>query len=324
MQQVRGLGSFAGIRLRKWVSPTWFFPASRFTLVPISLSDMPTTAATARTYSVRPDERSRSPHAVASKPIPSSLVEIDKQPVNVRNLSHAVNAIIARLSHPGSFLVCTLNLDHLVKLRQSSTLRQAYARAEIVTADGFPIVTLGRLRGCRLERTTGADLIRPLCAIAAQRRLPIFLLGSTFEVLSESARRLLSSTPNLDIAGVYAPSQGFSVQSGEADEAIDLIQRSGARLCFLALGAPLQELFGLRAVDETYGVAFLPVGAGLDFLAGAQARCPSWLQRMNLEWAWRLTGDPRRLWLRYFRCAVLFAMLLSKEAIRQSNRAKEL
>jgi N-acetylglucosaminyldiphosphoundecaprenol N-acetyl-beta-D-mannosaminyltransferase len=104
-----------------------------------------------------------------------------------------------------------------------------------------------------------------------------------------------------------------------------LIQRSGARLCFLALGAPLQELFGLRAVDEIYGVAFLPVGAGLDFLAGAQVRCPSWLQRMNLEWAWRLTGDPRRLWLRYFRCAVLFAMLLSKEAIRrQSNRAKEL
>jgi N-acetylglucosaminyldiphosphoundecaprenol N-acetyl-beta-D-mannosaminyltransferase len=245
--------------------------------------------------------------------IPPTVVEIDSHPVNVRNLSQAVHSIIARLSIPSSFLVCTLNLDHLVKLRKSTKLRQAYARAEIITPDGFPIVTLGHLRGCHMERTTGADLIEPLCAIATERRLPVFLMGSTFTVLSRSARRLLTSYPDLEIAGVYAPTQSFSIQSEEADEAIDLIRRSGARLCFLALGAPLQELFGLRAVDEVFGVAFLPIGAGLDFLAGAQVRCPSWLQRMNLEWAWRLTRDPRRLWLRYFRGAVLFGMLLSKE-----------
>jgi N-acetylglucosaminyldiphosphoundecaprenol N-acetyl-beta-D-mannosaminyltransferase len=285
---------------------------------------MPPTAATATKYSARASDRSRSTSLTESKPIPPTLVEIDGQPVNARNLSHAVTSIIARLSHPGSFLVCTLNLDHLVKLRKSTKLQQAYARAEIITPDGFPIVTLGHLRGYRLKRTPGADLIEPLCAIAAQRRLPIFLMGSTFAVLSTSARRLLASHPDLEIAGVYAPSQNFSVQSAEADEAIDLIRRSGARLCFLALGAPLQELFALRAVDEIFGIAFLPIGAGLDFLAGAQVRCPSWLQSMHLEWAWRLTKDPRRLWLRYFRCAVLLAMLLSKEAIRRSNRAKEL
>jgi N-acetylglucosaminyldiphosphoundecaprenol N-acetyl-beta-D-mannosaminyltransferase len=285
---------------------------------------MPPIAATATTYSAHANDRQRSTSLSESNLIPPTLVEIDGQPVNVRNLSHAVTSIIARLSHPGSFLVCTLNLDHLVKLRKSGQLRQAYARAEIITPDGFPIVKLGDLRGCRLERTTGADLIEPLCAIATQRRLPIFLIGSTFAVLSKSARRLLTSHIDLEIAGVYAPSQSFSVQSAEADEAIDVIRRSGARLCFLALGAPLQELFGLRAVDETFGVAFLPIGAGLDFLAGAQVRCPSWLQSMNLEWAWRLTRDPRRLWLRYFRCAVLFAMLLSKETIRRSGRSREL
>ena len=259
--------------------------------------------------------------------IPPTVVEIDSHPVNVRNLSQAVHSIIARLSIPSSFLVCTLNLDHLVKLRKSTKLRQAYARAEIITPDGFPIVTLGHLRGCHMERTTGADLIEPLCAIATERRLPVFLMGSTFTVLSRSARRLLTSYPDLEIAGVYAPTQSFSIQSAEADEAIDLIRRSGARLCFLALGAPLQELFGLRAVDEVFGVAFLPIGAGLDFLAGAQVRCPSWLQRMNLEWAWRLTRDPRRLWLRYFRGAVLFGMLLSKETgmrlLAEGNRGLE-
>ena len=243
-----------------------------------------------------------------------TLVEIDGQRVNVRDQSHAIQSIIERLSHPGSFLVCTLNLDHLVKLRKSAKLREAYARAEIVTADGFPIVTLARLRGCELYRTTGADLIEPLCAAAAQRQLSIFLVGSTFAVLSKSARRLMASYPDLEIAGVYAPPRNFDVQSPDADEAVDLIRRSGARLCFLALSAPLQELFGLRALDKTSGVvAFLTIGAGLDFLAGAQVRCPPLLQRMNLEWAWRLLAHPRRFLRRYTRCAVLFIQLLVKE-----------
>jgi N-acetylglucosaminyldiphosphoundecaprenol N-acetyl-beta-D-mannosaminyltransferase len=263
----------------------------------------------------------RSAH-VADQPAatPPILVEIDGQPVNVRNLTHAVESVIQHLKYPGSFLVCTLNLDHLVKLRSRIELQNAYKRAKIVTPDGFPIVALGRLRGCQLERTTGADLIEPLCAEAARHRFPVFLMGSTFPVLSKSARRLMTSYPNLEIVGVYAPSQGFSAQSAAGDEAVDLIRNSGARLCFLALGAPLQEFFALRAIDETVGIAFLPIGAGLDFLAGAQIRCPPLLQKMNLEWAWRLGRDPRRMWLRYLRCGVLFVMLFAKESLRRFCR----
>jgi N-acetylglucosaminyldiphosphoundecaprenol N-acetyl-beta-D-mannosaminyltransferase len=253
-------------------------------------------------------------------PDPPILVEIDGQPINVRNPTDAIGSIIQHLKHPASFLVCTLNLDHLVKLRTRGELRKAYERARIITADGFPIVALSRLKGCELERTTGSDLIEPTCAAAARHRLPIFLMGSTFAVLSKTARQLAASNPGLEIAGVYAPAQGFSVRSVDADRAVDLIRNSGARLCFLALGAPLQELFALRAIDETVGIAFLPIGAGLDFLAGAQVRCPPTLQKMNLEWAWRLAGDPRRMWLRYSRCAALFAVLFVTEALRRLGR----
>jgi N-acetylglucosaminyldiphosphoundecaprenol N-acetyl-beta-D-mannosaminyltransferase len=251
---------------------------------------------------------------------PPILVEIDGQPINVRNPTDAIGSIIQHLESPASFLVCTLNLDHLVKLRGRSELRKAYERARIVTADGFPIVALSRLKGCQIERTTGSDLIQPTCAAAARHQLPIFLMGSTFAVLSKTARQLAASNPGLEIAGVFAPAQGFSVGSADADRAVELIRDSGARLCFLALGAPLQELFELRAIDETAGIAFLPIGAGLDFLAGAQVRCPPALQKMNLEWAWRLAGDPRRMWRRYSRCAALFAMLFTTEALRRLSR----
>jgi exopolysaccharide biosynthesis WecB/TagA/CpsF family protein len=242
-------------------------------------------------------------------PLPP-LAEIDNQPVNISGLAHAVDAIVSRLASPGSFLVCTLNLDHLVKLRVHATLQQAYARAEMVTADGFPIVMLGRLNGKPIERAPGADLIEPLCKAAAERRLPVFLLGSTLRALAAGARRLVASYPGLEIAGIFAPPAKFDVRSPAADTAIELLRASGARVCFIALGAPLQEAFALRALDETRDVALLPIGGGLDFLAGTQIRSPVALRKLNLEWAWRLMHDPRRLWLRYLKCGILFSRLL--------------
>jgi N-acetylglucosaminyldiphosphoundecaprenol N-acetyl-beta-D-mannosaminyltransferase len=261
--------------------------------------------------------KSKSRLGVPMRPPP--LMELDGQAINVSDLNQAVDLIIERLAYATSFLVLALNLDGLVKRRRSPELREAYARAEFVTADGFPIVALGHRRGCRLQRATGADLIEPLCAAAARRGLPVFFIGSTFPVLSASARRLITSCPGLQISGVYAPPPNFTIDSAFGEEAIALVRESGARLCFVALGAPLQERFALRALTVTSSVAFIAVGAGLDFLAGARARCPRILQRANLEWAWRLINEPRRLWLRYARCVVLLVELWLNE-LRNGNK----
>jgi exopolysaccharide biosynthesis WecB/TagA/CpsF family protein len=251
---------------------------------------------------------------------PRPLVEIDGQAVNIGNMPEAVARTIDRLQTPGSFIVCTLNLDHLVKRRQLPSLRRAYEKAELVTADGFPIVVLARLDGVKIERTTGSDLIRPLCEAAAKCGLPIFLFGATFDALCRCARALVASNPRLEICGVYAPPSGFSVDSPAADEAISLMRDAGARLCFVALGSPLQEEFAARAVDEVSGMAFLGVGAGLEFIGGSKMRSPKLLQRMNLEWAWRLASDPRRLGLRYAHCAQLFMLLLLQKLLAPARR----
>jgi N-acetylglucosaminyldiphosphoundecaprenol N-acetyl-beta-D-mannosaminyltransferase len=258
-------------------------------------------------------EDTRVPESPPLTARPPAVMEVDGQAINVPDLAHAVEAIIARLAQATSFLVVTLNLDGLVKLRRSPELREAYARAEFITADGFPIVALGRRRGCQVQRATGADLIEPLCTAAGRHGLSVFLIGSTLSVLGASARRLIASCPGLEVAAAYAPPPNFNVRSTFADDALTLVRGSGARICFVALGVPLQELFALRALSETSGVAFVAVGAGLDFLAGSRVRCPRILQRMNLEWAWRLFNEPRRLGLRYAQCAVLFAHLLLNE-----------
>jgi N-acetylglucosaminyldiphosphoundecaprenol N-acetyl-beta-D-mannosaminyltransferase len=240
------------------------------------------------------------------------LAKIDGQDVNISSLSDAVAAILRRFSYPKSFLVCTLNLDHLVKLRRDLALRQAYARAELVTADGFSIVMLARLDGVKLTRTAGADLIEPLCRAAAEADLPVFLFGSSFQTLCACGRMLTASCPGLQIQGVYAPPRGFRLDTNHASEAMALIRESGARLCFVALGAPLQEKFAVRSLAETNGIGFLAIGAGLDFIAGTQLRCPALLRRMSLEWAWRCATNPR-LTGRYFLCGILFLELLTKK-----------
>jgi N-acetylglucosaminyldiphosphoundecaprenol N-acetyl-beta-D-mannosaminyltransferase len=244
-------------------------------------------------------------------PQPRNLT-VDGVTINVVSLSEAVSSIVSAAQHGDNFSVCTLNLDHVVQLQQRSDFRAAYRRARFVTADGFPIVVLSRLLGTRISRTTGADLVEPLCHEARKNGLPIFLLGSNDLTLSITAKRLSERYQGLKVAGYYAPGKNFDPFSSEADFAIESIRNSGAKLCFVALGAPRQELFAARCLDELDGTGLLCIGAALDFIAGTQARAPSFTQKAGLEWAWRMLREPRRLGPRYARCIAVVPRLVAR------------
>ena len=231
--------------------------------------------------------------------------------INVTSMSDAVSAIIAAVRQGDTFCVYTLNLDHFVKLHSAPAFHDAYVRGRFVTADGFPIVMMGRLAGVPLTRTTGADLVRPLCREAARHQLPIFLLGSTRLALSASVRRLSRRYGNLQFAGCLAPGPRFDPESSDADRAIARIRQSGARLCFLALGAPKQEVFAARCLSELRGTALICIGAALDFIGGTQTRAPHFAQEMGLEWFWRMMNDPWRLGPRYARCVAAIPRLVA-------------
>jgi N-acetylglucosaminyldiphosphoundecaprenol N-acetyl-beta-D-mannosaminyltransferase len=240
----------------------------------------------------------------------SHNLTVDGVTINVLSLPQAVSSIVSAAQHGDNFSVCTLNLDHVVKLQQHSDFRAAYRRARFVTADGFPIVVLSRLLGTRMRRTTGADLVEPVCRQARRKRLPIFMMGSNDRTLAITAKRLSERFRGLEVAGYYAPGADFDPYSTEADTAIDRIRASGAKLCFVALGAPRQELFAARCLDELNGTGLLCIGAALDFIAGTQTRAPSLTQKIGLEWAWRMLKEPRRLGPRYVRCMAIVPRLL--------------
>jgi exopolysaccharide biosynthesis WecB/TagA/CpsF family protein len=262
-----------------------------------------------------PESRARpSPHyhqeiAALNAQTHHDTLAIDGIAINTFSMSEAIDSIITATERGESFSVCTLNLDHVEKLGKHPDFRAAYNRARFVTADGFPIVILGKLAGAPIERTTGADLVQPLCERAGRKGFPVFLFGSTRLTLHRAARRLMRQYKELNVVGVYAPSATFDPFSDEADHAIECIRASGARLCFVALGAPRQEIFAARCLDILPETGLLCIGAALDFIANTQSRAPHFTRKTGLEWAWRMLSDPSRLGPRYARCMALVPRL---------------
>ena len=203
------------------------------------------------------------------------------------------------------FAVATLNLDHVVKLRSNPEFRAAYLAQTHVTADGNPIVWLSRLAGQGVELVPGSDLVDPVAEIAAGAGVPVALFGSTESALAAAADALIRRHPGLNVVLQLAPPMGFDPAGPQADDAIAAIRDSGARLCYLALGAPKQEIFAARALAALPQVGFLSIGAGLDFLAGTQRRAPRLFRWFAAEWLWRLAGSPARLAGRYASCLAI-------------------
>ncbi|MBU3029853.1 WecB/TagA/CpsF family glycosyltransferase [Paracoccus marinaquae] len=218
----------------------------------------------------------------------------------------ALMAELARRFRAGEgFALATINLDHLVKLRSDAAFRDAYAAQDLVVADGNPIVWLSRLARQPVALVPGSDLVIPLARLAAEEARPIALIGSTDTALAAAADRIMQEVPKARIVLRIAPPMGFEPGSEDAGALLHQVEGSGARLCFVALGAPKQECLAARGRRDAPSVGFVSVGAGLDFLAGNQRRAPIWVRRIAMEWVWRMLSAPRRLLPRYARCAVI-------------------
>jgi exopolysaccharide biosynthesis WecB/TagA/CpsF family protein len=244
--------------------------------------------------------------------------------VNTPSCAALLAAIEARLADGRGFSVATLNLDHVVKLKRDPAFRRAYAAMTHVTADGRPIVWLSRLAGRPLELAAGSDLVEPVAALAARRGVPVAFVGSTETALAAAEATLVRRYPDLRVTARIAPPMGFDPEGPAADAAIAAIGAAGARLCFVALGAPKQELFAARAQARLAGTGFLAIGAGLDFVAGTQIRAPAAFRAVAAEWLWRLGSDPRRLARRYALClAVLPGLARDALASRDGQASRD-
>ncbi|MDP6445915.1 MAG: WecB/TagA/CpsF family glycosyltransferase [Pirellulaceae bacterium] len=187
---------------------------------------------------------------------------------------------------------------------------------DLLTPDGQPVRwALNWLHSARLaDRVYGPNLMLKTCERAAAEGLPIFLFGGTEELLDKLVENLLAKFPELQIAGRRA-SRFRKLSAAERDEVVAEIKASGAKLTFVGLGCPRQEVWAFEH-REALSMPILAVGAAFNFHAGQLDQAPKFLQDRGLEWAFRLAKEPLRLWRRYLLLNPMYVGLLTAQALR--------
>ena len=229
-----------------------------------------------------------------------------------------VQTILAQLDARRGGWVITMNLDYLRRYVCEPAFAGAASRADLIVADGMPLVWASRLQKTPLpERVTGSSLIWSLSDAAGKRGRSVFLLGGSGSSAQRSAERLRGAYPHFHLAGLHVPPFGFERNPSEMDHVRRAIEQTQPDIVFVALGAPKEE----KMIEALRGVLprawYIGVGISFSWVAGDLPRAPRWMQQIGLEWVHRMAYEPRRLMRRYLIDDLPFAARLFAHAARQ-------
>jgi len=213
--------------------------------------------------------------------------------------------------------VCTTHT--VLECHDAPELAAIVNQAGMATPDGMPLVWLGRLRGHPVERVYGPDLMLAVCERGQSRGYRHFFYGGAEGVAETLAARLRARFPRMLVAGVYSPPFRPLTAAEERDVAAR-INASGADIVWVGLGTPKQDYWVARFRPMLNAAVLIAVGAAFDFHTGRVRQAPHWMQRAGLEWFFRLTQDPRRLWKRYLLGNPRFVYLVTRQLLQRAYR----
>lgn len=210
--------------------------------------------------------------------------------INITDALKYVDQHIRTGNKAGTILA--VNPEKIYALRQSRFLRDFFTKAAILIPDGIGIVFAMRIKGYRLERVAGADLMQQICAQAENRGYRIFIYGATEGVNRGAVERLRERHPAIKIVG---RANGY-VKDEDMGALVTQINESKAEILFVALGSPRQEEWMSKYLDQLESVKICQgIGGTLDTIVGTVKRAPLFMQRLNLEWFYRLLQQPTRV-----------------------------
>ena len=226
-----------------------------------------------------------------------TILDVGFDPLTMDEVIVACRRLIRRRKPS---LVWTVNVDGCMKARRNAEFRTIINSGELVLVDGTPMMWAARFLGSPLpDRVSGSDFVPAFCSVAAREGYGIFLLGGAPDVSEAAKRRLELQNPGLKIVGTCAPPIGFEYDQRINKQIIESVRERAPDVLFVALGQPRQERWLFRFRDALGVPVAMNVGSTFDYLAGRLQRAPAWVQRVGLEWTYRLAQDPGRLWRRY-------------------------
>jgi N-acetylglucosaminyldiphosphoundecaprenol N-acetyl-beta-D-mannosaminyltransferase len=220
--------------------------------------------------------------------------------VDATTYADATQRIIAGAKAAKSAYVCASNVHMVMETYDSPSFADIVNSADLITPDGMPLVWGLRGLGAKnAVRVCGPTLTLTVCEAAAEMNVPIALYGGTTESLVDFTAFLTQRFPKINIVCQISPP--FRAVTPQEDAAYtQQIIESGARILFVGIGCPRQEIW----MSEHRGripAVMLGIGAAFDFHSGRIKQAPKWMQKVGLEWFFRLLMEPKRLWKRYFK-----------------------
>lgn len=239
--------------------------------------------------------------------------------VDATSYADAAERIVRWAKAGESRYVCVAAVNNVMVARDDRSFLAAMNGADLVTSDGMPLVWGLRALGIRdATRVYGPELTPVVLALAARKGIPVAFVGGRPAVLDTLVEKVSSDLPELQVACRVSPTFG-PIDPEDDDRIAREIDASGARIVFVGLGCPKQELWMARQRGTVRGV-MVGVGAAFDFLAGVKPQAPKLVRRMGFEWLFRLSSEPRRLWKRYLRQNPRFVVLFGRQLFRARIR----
>ncbi len=237
--------------------------------------------------------------------------------VDDRSFNVVALEIAHRAQTSDNFAVVTPNVDHFLRWQRDNTFRILYEKADYRLIDGAPILWLARLLGDKLsQRITGVDLSIKVIGLAEQMGIALALVGGSDEAMEMAKANLRKSFPELNIFFTVTPTFEQLTDTNYQEYLALKLSEYDHKVVLLCLGSPKQETL-YSQLDERFEIsgAYLCVGGTIDFIAKLKRRAPRSLQRLGLEWFYRFTQEPVRLFRRYF-CTDVFIVRYFWRAFR--------
>lgn len=222
---------------------------------------------------------------------------------NIDNLTMAetLHEIDKLIQKKNCSYVVTPNVDHIVRLEKDEELQKVYKNASLILTDGKPLIWISKWYKTPIkEKISGSDLFSKVCELAANKNYTMYLLGAAEGVADTAARNLMKKYPGLNIVGTYSPPFGFEKNEQEMNKIKTQIQEVHPDILIVGLGCPKQEKFMYYHCKELGVPISFGLGASIDFEAGNIKRAPKWMSNHGLEWLYRFSKEPKRLFKRYF------------------------
>jgi N-acetylglucosaminyldiphosphoundecaprenol N-acetyl-beta-D-mannosaminyltransferase len=239
-------------------------------------------------------------------------------PVDPVTGEDAVGTVATGLERGRGGWVITPNLDHLRSYRRRPELRGHFHAADLVLADGMPLIWASRLQATPLpERVAGSDLIWSLSREAARRGASVYLVGGNPGSAEAAARVLREAAPGLEVAGAHSPPMGFLDNTDERRRTEADVAAAAPDIVYVGLPLDKQVELIPRLRRHLPDAWFLGLGISFSFVCGEVSRAPRWMRASGLEWIHRLAQEPRRLARRYLVEGLPFTLALFAHSLRR-------